>query len=86
MTSFDGFTQNLGAISVGSGRQVLPAPSIPADANPQLRSTSERTFVWNATAAQPISDVDSGGTPIAIPGEESATYTLEIYITSCLVS
>lgn len=78
MTSFDGFTQNLGAISVGSGRQVLPAPSIPADANPQLRSTSERTFVWNATAAQPISDVDSGGTPIAIPGEESATYILEI--------
>lgn len=78
MTSFDGFTQPLGSISVGSGRQVLPAPSIPTDANPHLRSTFERTFVWNATVAEPISTVSSGGDPIPVPGEVAATYTLEV--------
>lgn len=78
MTNFDGFTQPLGSISVGSGTQVLPAPIIPSDMNPHLRSLNDRVFVWESSAAEPVQDVASGGTPIPVPGVESASYVLEI--------
>lgn len=78
MVDFDGFTQPFGSITTGSGRQVLPAPTITDGDNPHIRSTAETTFVWGASYADPVSDVSSGGTPIAIPGESAATYILEI--------
>lgn len=78
MTDFNGFTQPFGSITAGSGRQVLPAPSIDDGDNPHIRSTAETTFTWGASYAEPISDVSSGGDPIPVPGESAETYILEV--------
>lgn len=77
MASFDGFTQELGAIGVGAGRQVLPAPVIPTSYNELIRSYSTRDFSWNAVQANPI-ETDSGAVGIPVAGEYADSYILEI--------
>jgi len=56
--TFDGYTDSLGSISVGSGKQVLPSPEIPSAYNAKIRSLEENTFYWNGVACQPVYFVD----------------------------
>lgn len=75
--NYEGFTQPFGAISVGKGRQVLPAPEIRSFFNPLTRGYDDRTFRWDSYQANPIGvSEDSGVIPIQL--ETPSSFILEI--------
>jgi hypothetical protein len=75
--AFEGFTEALGAIGVGPGGQVLPAPAIPASYNTTVRNYDDRTFAWNGVQANAVG-MDEATGAIPIQSEVATYYTLEI--------
>jgi len=75
---YEGFTQPLGRISVGSGKQVLPAPEIPSGYNVLTRSPHELSFSWQNLQANPVGYDETNSGVIPIPLEQADSFILEI--------